>query len=215
MQAQPETLAAEAKAPPKQEHSLIVTLFLALIGLNFVLVILMIVMFNILPGPSYFEHRADGTVNPIYALDVPMVSVPALLRWSNQAAIDSYTYAFDNYAEALENARQYFTPGGWSDFRAALDRSKLLSTVIEKKLRVSAVTTGPAVLITQGFVFGSYAWRVQMPLLVTFESASEKKQSRYLVSLVVARVSTRDVLKGIAITQFTVAPLGGKVGGLE
>ncbi|MDQ2993505.1 MAG: type IVB secretion system apparatus protein IcmL/DotI [Pseudomonadota bacterium] len=196
------------------EHNWLVNTILTLLGVNAVFIVIMIVLFNIMPGPLYYEHRADGTVNPIYALDVPMVAIPALLQWANQAAIESYTFGFDNYVESLEGAKQYFTPNGWDDFQAALEKSQLLSTVIDKKLKVSAVTTGAPVIISQGFIFGIYQWRVQMPLLVTYESASEKKQSKMLVTLVIARVSTRDVLKGIAVTQFFAMPLGGNVGGL-
>jgi intracellular multiplication protein IcmL len=154
------------------------------------------------PEPRYFATSADGRITPIYPLTAPMVSDSALLQWANQAAVAAYTYNFATYRKELQDASEYFTPQGWSDFETALQSSRNLETVINKKLVVTAVATGAPVILDRGVLDGHYSWKVQMPLLVTYESASTTIQQPILITMLITRVSTLNVPKGIAIAQF-------------
>jgi intracellular multiplication protein IcmL len=154
------------------------------------------------PEPKYFATSADGRITPIYPLTAPMVSDSALLQWANQAAVAAYTYNFATYRKELQGASEYFTPEGWSNFETALQASRNLETVINKKLVVTAVATGAPVILDRGILDGHYSWKVQMPLLVTYESASTTIQQPILITMLVTRVSTLNVPKGIAIAQF-------------
>src|ERR1700722_7113604 len=118
--------------------------------------------------PQYFAVSADRRVTQLYPLSAPIVSDSALLQWANQAAVAAYTYNFFNYRKALEDASEYFTPGGWSDFESALQSSHNLESVIAKKLGVTAVATGAPVILDRGVLNGHYSWKVQMPLLVSY-----------------------------------------------
>ena len=122
--------------------------------------------------------------------------------------MDSYSYNFVNYRKQLQAASEYFTPEGWRTFEAALKSSRNLETVIARKLVVTAVATGAPVVLDQRIVSGRYAWKVQLPLLVTYQSASTLFQQPLIVTMIVTRVSMRDVPKGIAISQF-IASSGG------
>jgi len=150
----------------------------------------------------YFATSADGRITPLQPLSQPLVSVSALLQWANQAAVDAYSYNFVNYRKQLQAASEYFTPSGWRTYEAALKSSRNLETVIARKLVVTAVATGAPVILDQRVVNGRYAWKVQMPLLVTYQSASTLFQQPLVVTMIVTRVSMRDVPKGIAISQF-------------
>lgn len=154
------------------------------------------------PEPKYFATSEDGRITPIYPLSAPMVSDSALLQWANQAAVAAYTYNFATYRKELQDASEYFTPDGWNDFEQALQSSRNLETVINKKLVVTAVATGAPVILDRGVLDGHYSWKVQMPLLVTYESASTTIQQPILVTMLVTRVTTLNVPKGIAIAQF-------------
>lgn len=154
------------------------------------------------PEPKYFATSADGRITPIYPLTAPMVADSALLQWANQAAVSAYTYNFATWRKELQGASENFTPEGWSDFETALQSSRNLETVINKKLVVTAVATGAPVILDRGILNGHYSWKVQMPLLVTYESASTTIQQPVLITMLVTRVSTLTVPKGIAIAQF-------------
>ncbi len=154
------------------------------------------------PEPKYFATSADGRIIPIYPLTAPMVSDAVLSQWANEAAVAAYTYNFATYRKELQDASEYFTPGGWKDFETALQSSRNLETVVTKKLVVTAVATAAPVILDRGVLNNHYSWKVQMPLLVTYGSASTTIQQPIQVTMLITRVSTLNVPKGIAIAQF-------------
>jgi len=161
------------------------------------------------PSPQYFATSTDGRITPLYPLSEPMVAPNELLQWAERASVAAYTYNFVNYREALQRVQNDFTPDGWKYFEKALKDSMTLETVIAKKLVVSAVATGAPVILDQGVINGRYAWKVQMPLLVTFQSSTEQTQQSLIMTMVISRVPTVDVPRGIAIVSF-VSATGGQ-----
>lgn len=69
-----------------------------------------------------------------------------------------------------------FTSDAWQQFLLQLKDSGNLQAIDVKKIIVSAVISGAPVVAYQGMLDGRYAWKVQVPLLVTFVSASERFQ---------------------------------------
>lgn len=157
------------------------------------------------PTPKYFATSVDGRIMPLVPLDRPNLASSALLQWANTAAISAYTYNFVNYRQALQDAAQYFTPDGWQAFINALESSNNLNAVVDKKLIVSAVATGAPVVLEQGLILGTYTWKVQMPMLVTYQSASQFSQQSVTVTMLIQRVSTLTSPLGIGIAQFIVS----------
>jgi intracellular multiplication protein IcmL len=157
------------------------------------------------PMPQYFAITSEGRLTPMVSLDQPNISPSALLQWANTAAIASYTYNFVNYRQELQAASEFFTADGWRAFMDALTRSNNLSAVIAKKLVVSAVATGAPVVLQEGILNGVYAWRVQMPMLVTYQSASQFSQQSVTVTMLITRIPTINSARGIGIAQFVVS----------
>lgn len=157
------------------------------------------------PMPKYFATTTDGRIMPLVPLSRPNLATSALLQWANTAAIAVFTYNFVNYRIAFQAAADYFTPEGWKAFMDALKSSNNLSAVIDKKLIVSGVATGAPVVLEQGVVLGTYTWRVQMPMLITYQSASQFSQQAVTVTMLITRVSTLTSPLGIGIAQFIVA----------
>lgn len=154
------------------------------------------------PQPRYFATTVDGRIKPLVPLDQPNIAQAALLQWAATAAVAAYTYNFVNYRQALQATSASFTPDGWSAFMEALDSSNNLNAVIAKKLVVSAVATGAPVILQQGILEGRYSWRIQMPMLITYQSASQFSRQSILVTLLITRVSTLNSPEGIGISQF-------------
>jgi intracellular multiplication protein IcmL len=154
------------------------------------------------PEPRYFATSSDGRITPIYALNDPVVNTEDLLQWAVRAAVAANCYNFVDYREKLQQVQNYFTPDGWKYFETALQGARTLETVIAKKLVVSAVATGTPVIIDQGVINGRYAWKVQLPLLVTYQSPNELTQQPVMATMIVTRVPTLNVPRGIAIASF-------------
>ena len=164
------------------------------------------------PAPKYFATSINGRITPLYPLDEPNQSDSAVLQWANQAAIASFTYNFVNYRSELQAASGFFTAEGWEQFLTALKLSNNLDAVKDKKMIVSAVATQAPVILKKGVMLNDrYEWKVQMPILVTYQSASEFSQQSNIVTMLITRVSTLNSPRGIGISQFIVGPATGGV----
>jgi len=173
---------------------------------NIILAAMLIFIIRHPPLPKYFATSINGRITPLFALNEPNQSDSAVLQWANQAAIAAFTYNFVNYRSELQASSGFFTAEGWTQFLNALQDSNNLEAVKAKKLIVSAVATRAPIILQKGMLGGRYAWRVQMPILVTYQSASEFTQQSSVVTMLITRVSTLNSPRGIGIAQFVVGP---------
>ena len=159
---------------------------------NFVLAALLVYMITHPPAPKYFATSINGRITPLFPINEPNQSDSAVLQWANQAAIAAFTYNFVNYRSELQASSGFFT-------------------VKVKKLIVSAVATRAPIILQKGVLNGQYSWRIQMPLLVSYQSASEFTQQNNVVTMLVTRIPTLNSPRGIGIAQFVVGPASGGV----
>ena len=195
----------------KDSYRRVMIVLLLSILLNVILAGLLAYMLSNPPMPKYFATTINGRITPLVPLDMPNQSDSAILQWSAQAATAAYSYNFLNYRKELQVASEFFTPLGWRDFLQALEESNNLDAVRSKKLIVSAVATRAPVVLQKGVLNGRYSWRVQMVLLVTYQSASEFTQEQYVVTMLITRVSTLNTPRGIGIAQFVVGAPAGNI----
>lgn len=177
---------------------------IGLIGSSIILMMLIGLIFYMIthpPAPRYFATTNDGKRLIIVPLDQPNLSTSQILQWADTAAIAAYTYSYSNWRKQLQDLSEYFTPEGWRDFINALDSSNNLDAVKSKKLIVSANTTGPAVLVKEGLFNGRYAWKVQVPLLVSYQNSRQFTQQSILATLVIVRIPTLTSERGVAVVQ--------------
>ncbi|MCD6046948.1 MAG: type secretion protein DotI [Gammaproteobacteria bacterium] len=182
-----------------------------LVALNLAILCLIILVGAVIyvmshpPQPKYFATYADGKLVPLIPLNQPNVSQAALLQWANTAVIAVNTYDFFNYREQLQKASEYFTPDGWQAYLNELKASRNLNAVLEKKLVVSAVATRAPTILREAILDGVYTWVVNIPILVTYQSASEYSQQSLIVTLMIKRISTLTNPNGIGITNYIAA----------
>lgn len=181
-----------------------------LLLLAIVVLLVSIVFYQIInrPAPKYFATTVDGRIMQLFPLSEAMLSPAELLQWAHRAAVSAYTYNFVNYRSAMQQLQNKFTPDGWHYYEDALRTARTLEMVIAKKLVVSAVATGTPVILDQAIVSGRYSWKVQIPLLVTYQSPNEQTQQPMVVTMIVSRVPTVDMPKGIAIVSFVSSSQG-------
>ena len=153
------------------------------------------------PQPRYFATSVNDRITPLFPLGKPNQSDSAVLQWANQAAIAMYSYNWVNFRQELRASSEFFTSDGWDAFLEALTTSNILNEIRAKKLVVSAVATRAPVILQKGVINGRYSWRVQMPILVTFQSAGAFDQRTYVVTMLIRRVSTLNSPRGIGISQ--------------
>lgn len=151
----------------------------------------------------YFATDLQGRVYPMHPLNQPLLSKTALSNWVNEATVAAYTYNFVSYRKDLEHAGQYFSPGGWKRFESALVSSNNLKRVIAQKLVVSATPVDVPKILDERIIQGRYTWKVSVPILVKYQSASRSYTQSLDILVVIQRVAAVDSMKnGVAIVNF-------------
>jgi len=170
-----------------------------------ILVLILAYLFTHRPEPRYFATTQSGRILRLIPLNQPMLSSEALLSWASQVAMSAYTYNFANYRQKIQTQEINFTGDAWQQFLQQLKDSGNIQAVDQRKINVNGVVSGSPVIVYQGMLKGRYAWKVQVPLLVTFVSASDRFQKNYMVTMVIVRVSTVQNQNGVAVAQFVVS----------
>ncbi|OGT36585.1 MAG: hypothetical protein A3F11_08295 [Gammaproteobacteria bacterium RIFCSPHIGHO2_12_FULL_37_14] len=156
--------------------------------------------------PLYFATDEIGRLIQDVPLDQPNMRPEEVVAWAIEAVQAAYSYNYINYRSQLQNAQKYFTTYSWQDYMRALKDSNNLIGVIQRKIIVLARVVGEPKLITQGILGGAYAWRYQMPVLLTNWGPPYNEQSKSLNALSVTIVIQRQPLlqsyKGLGILQF-------------
>lgn len=192
----------------RDNYRRVVLALLVVLLINVGLIAIIIYQYQSRPEPRYFATSADGRITPLYSLSRPVVTAAQLREWANKAAMSAFSYNFANYRLALQEASEYFTPRGWRNFQEALRQSGNLQTVLDKKLVVYAVPTGTPEIIDQRVIDDRYTWKVQIPMLVTYQSVQTTLTDSLLVTLSIVRVSSLQAPQGIEIDQYISSPAG-------
>lgn len=178
-----------------------------IMGLMGVIVLLMLVVGFVLyqlthrPQPLFYANQANGQKIQLKPYDEPNLRPDTILRWASKAASVAYTFNFVNYNKQIAAARPYFTPDGWQDYLSSV--SSLINTVVQGQLFVNGVVAGAPVISNQGPLPGKgYVWRIQIPFLVTYQSADNVNKLHFIVVITVVRVPTDVNPRGIGIDQF-------------
>jgi intracellular multiplication protein IcmL len=152
------------------------------------------------PMQTYFVEDLNGNTAKMLNLKEPNVSTDALFRWVSLAITNAYTINFVDYQQTLDALKPYFTKSGYQNFLEASDNR--LQDIIKQKLISTAVVSGTPVLLEEGTVHGFYSWRMQLPIMLSYQGASEKSTKQNLaVNVLVMRVPTKEANTGIGIAQ--------------
>ncbi|QOF75200.1 type IVB secretion system apparatus protein IcmL/DotI (plasmid) [Aminobacter sp. SR38] len=161
------------------------------------------------PEPRYFATTADGRIQPLIPLDQPHLSAAEIATYAAEAVTRSFTYSFATYQQDFQDAQQYFTkPQGWNSFVDAVQKSGTLDLVKNRRLNTTAIAQR-AVIVREGVsANGVYEWIVQMPVRVTYQSASEVTGQNLMVTITLQRLQSYEHPRGAAISRFLAAPGG-------
>jgi len=154
------------------------------------------------PQDRYFATTVDGRLVPMVALSQPNLSNPALMSWVAQAATEVLTFGFHDYRRRLQESSRNFTRTGWESFTTALERSSILEMVQNNRQVVTAAPRAAPVLLWEGLENGRYSWRIEIPLIVTYQSGSQRKTDSLRVTLTVVRVPKLESPNGVGIEQW-------------
>ena len=126
----------------------------------------------------------------------------AIVSWATTVATSAYSYDFVNWRKALSSLSPDFTKEGFASFIGSLKSSGNLKLVEDNRMVASAVPTAAGVVVAKGLLKGVYVWKIQVPILVTYQAARSSVSQNLLVTLLVVRRSVLSHPKGLAVAQF-------------
>lgn len=157
------------------------------------------------PNALFFATDNIGRLIPIIPNNVPNMTLDDVSAWTVQAVETANSFDFVNYRAQLQGSQRYFTSYGWTTFMRALIASNNLVAVTTRKLVAVAKVVDKPKLVTQGVLQGKYAWKFQMPLLVTYMFPPYDGNSQYSNALTVNVIVQRQPIlqsdKGLGILQ--------------
>ena len=159
------------------------------------------------PSPDYFPVGISGHVVSIVPLDEANQSDDAVLQWSSQAAMASFSYSYVDYRDELQASSQFFTADGWGQFLHALAASNNLDAVKAKSMVVSAQLTNPPTILKKELINRLFSWRIEVPVLVTYQNDTQYTQQYNMVNILITRVPILNAPRGIGIEQLVVSPI--------
>mgnify|MGYP001237096724 CR=1 FL=1 len=142
--------------------------------------------------------------NRVRTLSLPVKSMKDITSWTSLIAVQLFSVDFFRFNQQINALKPFFTDDGWAAMNEALDSSGWKQSIVNTKLSSTAVLSSPPIVTKHGVMNGAYTWVISFPLLVTYESASEKRQETRSCILTVRRIPT-DFKKdqaGIAIDSF-------------
>ena len=138
------------------------------------------------PKSQYFAATPDLRLAPMVPLDQPLLTQEGLLTWASNAITGAMSLNFLEWREKLETIRPHFDDAAYKSFLAS----------------PSAVATRAPVIIASGLVSGKATWKVEFPLIVSYESSQGVESTQKLLATVlVCRASTAKTPRGVVIQQ--------------
>ena len=168
-----------------------------------VLLLVMLVLYQIFhrPLPVFSAIAPNKQRLELTAFYEPNLLPSTLITWASKAAVAAYTFDFVNYNKEIVATRPFFTETGWKDYQSSIEG--LIQTITQNQLFVNGVVAAPPVISNQGELPGrGYTWRIQIPFLVSYQSAGQISRAKYTVVITLVRVPTSENPAGIGIDQF-------------
>ena len=178
--------------------------FIALMALVVLLLLMLgVVLYEIQtkPLPQFTAVQPNGKQLVLSSTQEPNLLPDTILQWASKAATFAYTFDFVNYNQQVAAVRPFFTEDGWQDYLLSVDT--LITNIVQNRLFINGIVSGTPVISNQGEISGrGYVWRIQIPFLVTYQSANTTTKRNFYVMISVVRVPTYINKQGIGIDQF-------------
>ncbi|MBU2754030.1 DotI/IcmL/TraM family protein [Acidithiobacillus sp. CV18-2] len=153
---------------------------------------------------KYFATEPNGSVMPLVPFNHPFDSDSTVLSWTEQAVTGIFNFDVLDYRRRLEADRKYFTKAGFAAFIKSFETDGLYKDMVDRKLMVSVVQSGTAVVRLHGKLpNGRYGWEIQIPLHFRLENSNGLSDKRYMANVIVTRVGNWVNADAIAISSIS------------
>ncbi len=157
----------------------------------------------------YFE-AVNGQLVQAVPVTEPMLSDSAILTGAEQVLLSAYNMNYSDTRMRMQEAARWFTPDGYAAYQDSLISTKDITAMKVKKLIMSTVLAGTPVMVQKGPVDGmkgTWAWKVQIPVRLTFQSISYERATPFLVTMIIMRVNNMATPRGWAVYSIAFGPM--------
>jgi len=143
------------------------------------------------PQFRYIMTTLGGEVMTLVPTDKPNHDDEFVSKWTVDAVTRLYSFDHVHYRQQLQDAKANLTPVGWKSFQKTLQDSGNFRAILEYRYATTAVPTGPA-RVTKSAIhpeLGRHAWRVEFPMLITYQSSLKGTDGRPLMATQALRMS--------------------------
>ena len=158
------------------------------------------------PTPHYFYTDGKGTPYEIAPLDAPVMSDADLLIWTVSSVVAAYTVNFKEYRAQLTKAAAHFTIRGWNSFGAAFIQTGNFEEMKRARLVTTAQPERAATIRDRAVIGDRLTYKVELPLIVTYENENSANSAHLMVTLLVVRAIETTHPDGVAIDQINAPP---------
>jgi intracellular multiplication protein IcmL len=150
----------------------------------------------------YFAVSSDLRLIEMRALTEPQVSSQALLNWTSETVTKTLSLDFLYWKKKLMEVRGSYDPDGFRTLVNSLEDGGHLEKIRLERLSLSAVPSDAPVIVSQGIKNGRMTWKVELPLIISYQSsAGIAATQRLLAEVWVERVTSSANPLGIVIRQ--------------
>ena len=175
-------------------------------------------------GRYYIPATNDFRLLNIHPLSDPVVNDEWVQQWATNAVLSAYNIDYIHWQQEMQVASANFTDDGWNTFldkfkeysekqntnsRNKFKSSNNLSSILKMHMIADTSITGAAQIQAKGLLpSGYYAWKIQVPVLVTYIGNSTTIRMPESVTLLVVRQPVNKYPDRIAINNFIASTQG-------
>lgn len=161
------------------------------------------------PVPMNYFEAIHGKLVQAVPTSTPLLSSGEILTGAQEALESGFNMNFRDYRMRIEHAAKWFTPAGFTAYHTALFANGNMTTLRHKRLFMAIAITGAPVIVQQGILQGThtYAWKVQIPVKLVFESSGYESSNRHLATLILVRQDNLQTPRGWAVDSVVFGPM--------
>lgn len=180
------------------------------ICLNVVLGLAVLGLWGRIPPPRYFAVTPHLRIMRIDGRKEPVLRDGAIRSWMARAVTQTLNLDFVHWRHQLSSVRGDYTHKAFVSMIESLQKSGDLDYIRKKRLSVSATPTRAPIIAATGHIGSVKEWKVQMPILLSFESSQGVVNTQHwIASVLIKQVSTLKYPNSIAIAQIVLCSNGG------
>lgn len=169
-----------------------------------------VIQFMMKPSPKYFAQTPDLRITELRPLDEPYITQEGLVNWAAETVSRTFSLDFLRFKDTLMGVRENYTTAAFNELVGNLKSNGTLEMIKEKRLSASVALEKAPVISNSGIVAGVYTWKLEFPIIITYEGSQGAANAQHLVATVlVQRADTITNPKGVVVKQILMSVNNG------